>query len=122
MSKRILLFPGQGSQYLGMGKKLAESHAGAKRLLEEANGEGWIDEHLGLTLLPAGPAGTTSALGGGSLAVLKDAANAEAAWKLVRWMAEPETQVSDFAGRHSHYEFNFIAFFEHDYAAVKLKV
>lgn len=62
--------------------------------LEEANGEGWIDEHLGLTLLPAGPAGTTSALGGGSLAVLKDAANAEAAWKLVRWMAEPETQVT----------------------------
>lgn len=62
--------------------------------LEDANGEGWIDEHLGLTLLPAGPAGTTSALGGGSLAVLEDAANAEAAWKLVRWMAEPETQVT----------------------------
>lgn len=37
MSKNILLFPGQGSQYLGMGKALAESHAGAKRLLEEAN-------------------------------------------------------------------------------------
>ncbi len=37
MSKRILLFPGQGSQYLGMGKKLSESHAGAKRILDEAN-------------------------------------------------------------------------------------
>jgi [acyl-carrier-protein] S-malonyltransferase len=37
MSKKILLFPGQGSQYLGMGKTLAESHAGAKRLLDEAN-------------------------------------------------------------------------------------
>ena len=37
MSKRILLFPGQGSQYLGMGKKLAESHAGARKLLDEAN-------------------------------------------------------------------------------------
>jgi [acyl-carrier-protein] S-malonyltransferase len=37
MTKRILLFPGQGSQYLGMGKKLSETHAGAKRILEEAN-------------------------------------------------------------------------------------
>ncbi len=37
MTKRILLFPGQGSQYLGMGKKLAESHEGARRLLDEAN-------------------------------------------------------------------------------------
>lgn len=37
MSKKIFLFPGQGSQYLGMGKKLYETHAGAKRLLDEAN-------------------------------------------------------------------------------------
>jgi [acyl-carrier-protein] S-malonyltransferase len=37
VTRRILLFPGQGSQYLGMGKKLSESHAGAKRLLDEAN-------------------------------------------------------------------------------------
>ena len=37
MTKRILLFPGQGSQYLGMGKTLAETHAGAKRVLDEAN-------------------------------------------------------------------------------------
>ena len=31
------LFPGQGSQYLGMGKKLSESHVGAKKILDEAN-------------------------------------------------------------------------------------
>ena len=37
MSKKILLFPGQGSQYLGMGKKLSEVHPGAKRILDEAN-------------------------------------------------------------------------------------
>jgi [acyl-carrier-protein] S-malonyltransferase len=37
MSKRILLFPGQGSQYVGMGKKLAESFPPAKALLERAN-------------------------------------------------------------------------------------
>src|SRR6185436_2548184 len=37
MMKRILLFPGQGSQYIGMGKKLAETSAPAKALLERAN-------------------------------------------------------------------------------------
>ena len=34
---RILLFPGQGSQYVGMGKKLADSFAPAKALLDKAN-------------------------------------------------------------------------------------
>lgn len=33
---RILLFPGQGSQYVGMGKKLAESFAPAKAILDKA--------------------------------------------------------------------------------------
>ncbi len=33
---RILLFPGQGSQYVGMGKKLSESSAPAKKLLDRA--------------------------------------------------------------------------------------
>jgi [acyl-carrier-protein] S-malonyltransferase len=37
MSKRILLFPGQGSQYVGMGKKLSETYAPAKAILERAN-------------------------------------------------------------------------------------
>ena len=42
--KTIFLFPGQGSQYVGMGKSLAESHEGARRLLQEA------DEVLGFKL------------------------------------------------------------------------
>ncbi len=37
MSKRILLFPGQGSQYVGMGKKLAETSPAAKAILDRAN-------------------------------------------------------------------------------------
>lgn len=35
--KTLFLFPGQGSQYVGMGKTLAESHAGAAKLLQEAD-------------------------------------------------------------------------------------
>ncbi|MEX0153642.1 extracellular solute-binding protein [Microbacterium sp. LMI1-1-1.1] len=62
--------------------------------LDEANGEGWSADHVGVALLPAGPGGSTSALGGGSLVVLDDAENADAAWKLVRWMSEPETQLA----------------------------
>lgn len=37
MTKRAFLFPGQGSQYLGMGKDLAESYAEAKEVFEEVN-------------------------------------------------------------------------------------
>ncbi len=34
----------------------------------------------------------TSFVGGGDLAVFRDAENADAAWKFVRWLSEPETQ------------------------------
>ncbi len=37
MAKRILLFPGQGSQYIGMGKALTEGFAPARELLQIAN-------------------------------------------------------------------------------------
>jgi [acyl-carrier-protein] S-malonyltransferase len=37
MTRRILLFPGQGSQYVGMGKKLSETYAPAKAILDRAN-------------------------------------------------------------------------------------
>jgi [acyl-carrier-protein] S-malonyltransferase len=44
MSKTILLFPGQGSQYVGMGKILSETFEPAKALLKKA------DEVLGFEL------------------------------------------------------------------------
>ena len=34
---RALLFPGQGSQYIGMGKSLAEANADARQVFEEVN-------------------------------------------------------------------------------------
>jgi [acyl-carrier-protein] S-malonyltransferase len=44
MSKSIVLFPGQGSQFIGMGKALFDSVPSAKLLLEEA------DDTLGFSL------------------------------------------------------------------------
>jgi [acyl-carrier-protein] S-malonyltransferase len=44
MSKTIALFPGQGAQYVGMGKALAEESPAAKAILEQA------DDVLGFSL------------------------------------------------------------------------
>ena len=37
---------------------------------------------------------STSFVGGANLAVFTEAANSEAAWKLVQWLSQPETQVA----------------------------
>jgi multiple sugar transport system substrate-binding protein len=42
--------------------------------------------------MPQGKGGGTSFVGGGNLAVFKDAKNREAAWKFVAWLSKPEVQ------------------------------
>lgn len=44
--------------------------------------------------MPAGPGGSFSALGSGNLAVLKDAKNPDAGWKLLRYLTKAETQLA----------------------------
>lgn len=62
--------------------------------LVDANGKDWVATHLATALMPAGPAGSFSALGSGSLAVLKDGKNPTAAWKLVRYLTQPANQIA----------------------------
>jgi len=52
----------------------------------------WVDENVLTTPVPAGTDNNDSYLGGGHLGVFEDAKNADGAWKLIRWLSEPETQ------------------------------
>jgi len=65
-----------------------------EQFLVDANGREWVDANLATAPVPAGPAGSFSALGSGSLAVLADGKNPDAAWKLVRYMAQPDVQIA----------------------------
>lgn len=56
----------------------------------------WVEENVGTAPVPAGTDNNDSYLGGGHLGVFADAENADGAWKLIRWLSEPETQQSWF--------------------------
>lgn len=62
--------------------------------LVDANGKDWVEANLATAPMPAGAGGSVSALGSGSLSVLKDAKNPEAAWTFVKYFSEPSTQVA----------------------------
>ncbi|MDN4472180.1 extracellular solute-binding protein [Demequina zhanjiangensis] len=61
-------------------------------LLVAAGGQDFYDNQIAVAPLPAGPAGNTSWVGGAHMGVFKEAQNADGAWKLVRWLSEPEVQ------------------------------
>ncbi|WSQ13497.1 extracellular solute-binding protein [Streptomyces sp. NBC_01231] len=61
-----------------------------------AKKDGWTEAHVATAPLPAGSAGGVSFSAGGTWGVLAGAGNADASWKLVRYMAQPSTQVAQF--------------------------
>ena len=61
-------------------------------LLLDQGGEEFADK-FAVTMVP-GADSRTSFTGGGNLAVFEDTDNRDAAWKLVRWLSQPETQIS----------------------------
>ncbi len=61
-------------------------------LLQEQGGPDFADK-FGIAMVP-GLDDRTSFTGGGNLAVFKDSDNRDAAWKFIRWLSQPETQVA----------------------------
>ncbi|MFE3031242.1 extracellular solute-binding protein [Streptomyces canus] len=61
-----------------------------------AKKSGWTASHVATAPLPAGASGSVSFSAGGTWGVLADSANEDAAWKLVRYLAKPTTQVAQY--------------------------
>jgi multiple sugar transport system substrate-binding protein len=61
-------------------------------LLRDQGGPEFEDK-FGVAMVP-GADSRTSFTGGGNLAVFEDTENRDAAWKFVRWLSQPETQIS----------------------------
>jgi Maltose-binding periplasmic proteins/domains len=56
----------------------------------------WVEKNVATVPVPAGADGNDSYLGGGHLGVFADAKNADGAWKLIRWLAQEDTQKAWF--------------------------
>ncbi|WP_405529417.1 extracellular solute-binding protein [Streptomyces canus] len=63
-----------------------------------AKKSGWTASHVATAPLPAGASSGVSFSAGGTWGVLADSGNTDAAWKLVRYLAEPSTQVAQYKG------------------------
>ncbi|MFF4275278.1 extracellular solute-binding protein [Streptomyces sp. NPDC001536] len=61
-----------------------------------AKKDGWTASHVATAPLPAGSAGSASFSAGGSWGVLAGSGNTDAAWKLIRYIAKPSTQVAQY--------------------------
>lgn len=56
----------------------------------------WVEQNVATVPIPSGSDNNDSYLGGGHLGVFSDAKNADGAWKLIRWLAEAQTQADWF--------------------------
>ncbi|MWV59187.1 extracellular solute-binding protein [Rathayibacter sp. VKM Ac-2754] len=63
--------------------------------------EGWTASHIATAVLPAGPDSGSGQLAGGSWGVTAASDNASSAWKVVREMAQEDTQVAQYAAAGS---------------------
>jgi multiple sugar transport system substrate-binding protein len=61
-----------------------------------AQQEGWTAAHIGTAVLPAGTDNDSGQLAGGSWGVNAASADQQAAWKVVRAMAQRDTQVAQY--------------------------
>ncbi|MCU1404057.1 MAG: putative transporter-binding protein, partial [Glaciihabitans sp.] len=61
-----------------------------------AGEDGWTAENVGTVPVPGGAGGNIETIAGGSLGVLTDSDNQENAWKVIRYLAEPDTQVAQY--------------------------
>lgn len=57
---------------------------------------GWTASHVATAPLPAGASGSTSFSAGGTWGVLAGSKNSEAAWKLIRYVSKPSTQIAQY--------------------------
>ena len=65
-------------------------------VLADLQGEDWVEQNVATVPVPAGSANNDSYIGGAHLGVFAEAKNADGAWKLIRWLSEPETQQAWF--------------------------
>ncbi len=61
-----------------------------------AKKDGWTAAHVATAPLPAGSSGSNSFSAGGSWGVLAGSGNADASWKFVRYLTQPDTQVAQY--------------------------
>ncbi|UUU36244.1 extracellular solute-binding protein [Streptomyces sp. CA-210063] len=61
-----------------------------------AKKDGWTASHVATAPLPAGSSGSVSFSAGGSWGVLAGSGDADASWKLVRYLSQPSTQVAQY--------------------------
>ncbi|MBN8881897.1 carbohydrate ABC transporter substrate-binding protein (CUT1 family) [Salana multivorans] len=61
-------------------------------VLGDLAGADWVDQNVATAVIPGGKDNNNSYIGGAHLGVFKDAKNADGAWKLIRWLSQPEVQ------------------------------
>jgi multiple sugar transport system substrate-binding protein len=63
--------------------------------------ENWSANNLDVAVVPSGAVDNSSYLGGATWVVPTDAENSEGAWKLARWLTQPEQEVSIYKATYN---------------------